>query len=270
MDENPFAPPKATLLGAETDDSGELILEGRKLPPRRGFAWTPASWQIFKLSPGRWILVFVVYMVVLLALAIIPGASLLASILMPVVTAGIMVGIRDLEAGEPLRVATLIAAFKLNVGNLIIAGLLEMAMSIAVSIVAMIPMFAMIAFMGPGMMQGVDPNDVGTVLLAMAPIFIISVGLALMLSLPLLMAIWFTPALIVFHDLGPWVAIKASFRGCWRNIWPLTLFSLVAFFWVIVALIPLGLGLLVIGPLVWISMYVSYRDVFLRTPSTPG
>lgn len=264
MDNNPFAPPKATLAGPQAD-TGELILEGRKLPARRGFAWMGESWRVFRLSPGKWIVVFLVYFVCLVVLAIIPGASLLASMLMPAITAGVMLGCRNLEAGEPLRVGTLIAAFKLNIGNLIIAGLLEMAMSVAISMVAMVPMLVLMFALGPSLTAGVDPNNVASVMLAMLPVIVISVGIGIMLTLPLLMAIWFTPALMVFHDLGPWVAIKASFFGCWRNIGPLTAFSLVALFWLLVALLPVGLGLLVIGPLVWISMYVGYRDVYLRS-----
>jgi len=32
----------------------------------------------------------------------------------------------------------------------------------------------------------------------------------------------------------------------------------------IIAVIPLGLGLLVYGPLVWATVYAGYRDIFVR------
>jgi uncharacterized membrane protein len=82
--------------------------------------------------------------------------------------------------------------------------------------------------------------------------------------LPLLMALWFAPALVIFHDVQPMAAMKSSFQGCLRNMLPFLIYGIVGFLLAIVAVIPLGLGLLVLGPVMWGTMYVGYRDIFVR------
>ena len=47
------------------------------------------------------------------------------------------------------------------------------------------------------------------------------------LSIPLAMAIWFAPALVVFHDLQPLDAMKQSFAGCLKNIVPFLVYGII-------------------------------------------
>jgi uncharacterized membrane protein len=83
------------------------------------------------------------------------------------------------------------------------------------------------------------------------------------LTVPLLMAVWFAPALVIFHDLGPTQAMKDSFTGCLRNIVPFLLYSVIWLVLSIIASIPLGLGWLVLGPMTAASIYTAYRDIYL-------
>ena len=62
---------------------------------------------------------------------------------------------------------------------------------------------------------------------------------------------------------GALEAMKASFSGCARNIWPFLLYGVVFLLLFIVALIPVGLGLLVVSPMIWTSIYTGYRDIYL-------
>ena len=45
---------------------------------------------------------------------------------------------------------------------------------------------------------------------------LIGMLLAAGLSVPLYMAVWFAPALIVLHEVAPVAALKASFLACLR------------------------------------------------------
>ncbi|MFW2372826.1 MAG: BPSS1780 family membrane protein, partial [Gammaproteobacteria bacterium] len=84
------------------------------------------------------------------------------------------------------------------------------------------------------------------------------------LEVPLIMGIWFSPSLIVFHDLNAWEAFKMSFRGCLANIIPFLVYGLIFMLLAIVAMIPFGLGMIILLPMIIISMYTSYRSVFLK------
>jgi uncharacterized membrane protein len=85
---------------------------------------------------------------------------------------------------------------------------------------------------------------------------------ALALSIPIYMALWFAPALVVLRGMAPVAALQESFFGCLKNILPFLVYSIVLMVLGIVASIPLGLGWLVLGPTLIASVYVSYRDVF--------
>ena len=90
-----------------------------------------------------------------------------------------------------------------------------------------------------------------------------------LLMLPLFMAIWFAPALVVLHDVDAITAMKQSFKGCLKNILPLIVYGLVCLFvFPILVIITLGFGILVIIPVLFISYYTSYRNVWTDQPLT--
>ena len=107
---------------------------------------------------------------------------------------------------------------------------------------------------------GADPASVAgagvTVLLA----FLVMLALLL----PVFMAMWFAPPLVVFHGQGAAEAMKASFVACLKNVVPFLLYSVILFLAAIAASIPFGLGWLVLGPVLAASLYTGYRDVFFQ------
>jgi len=58
--------------------------------------------------------------------------------------------------------------------------------------------------------------------------------------------------------------MRASFAGSFKNIVPFLLYAVVGLLLAIAAAIPLGLGFLVFGPVVWGSIYAGYQDIYLR------
>ena len=72
------------------------------------------------------------------------------------------------------------------------------------------------------------------------------------------------PALVVFQGEGVIDSMKASFAGCLKNIVPFLVYGVVFFLLALVAMIPIGLGWLVLGPMLSASVYTSYRDIYLR------
>jgi len=87
----------------------------------------------------------------------------------------------------------------------------------------------------------------------------------LLLVVPLLMAYWFAPALVVFRGDAPWAAMKTSFRACLRNMPPFLVYGIVGFLLAIAASIPFGLGWFIVAPMTAASLYASYVDVFGRS-----
>ena len=257
--DNPFAPPKAPLDAPVSD--GDYVREGRKLTAGRGVTWLSEGWDIFKRAPGTWVLVFIVFALISIVFAIIPLGSLVTSVAYPVVAAGLMIGCRELEEGGTLRVGHLFEGFKRNVGNLLLVGVLYLVGAMAIGFFVGISAALMI----PLMMGGAPmPSDFMSGMAKMLPIIFLVALVILALMLPLFMAVWFAPALVVFHDEQPMAAMKASFLGCLRNFVPFLLYGVVGLVLMIVAMIPFGLGLLVLVPVFWASMYTGYRDIYLE------
>lgn len=258
-DDNPFAPPKAAVLEAVPAE-GEYIPEGQKVATSRGLEWFSEGWRLFARSPGIWVAMFVVFLLISIVLAIIPLGTLVSSLCYPVVVAGVMLGCRSLEHGGPLEVGHLFAGFKKNVGSLLLVGVLYLVGMMLIGFVAGIAAALMIPMMMGGNFKADDLASV----MAIAPWILLVVLVVLALMLPLIMALWFAPALVVFHDAQPMAAMRSSFQGCLRNFMPFLIYGLVGLLLAILAVIPLGLGLVILGPVMWGSMYVGYRDIFVR------
>jgi uncharacterized membrane protein len=56
--------------------------------------------------------------------------------------------------------------------------------------------------------------------------------------------------------------MRLSFFACLRNMLPFTLYGIISAVLLLIAMIPLGLGLLVMIPTMTASLYVSYKDIF--------
>jgi len=78
------------------------------------------------------------------------------------------------------------------------------------------------------------------------------------------MALWFAPALIVLEDATPLEALKASLLGVWRNPWPTLVYGAFVAALLLVAIFTLGIALVVIAPLVYLSTYAASRDLFMQ------
>jgi uncharacterized membrane protein len=76
------------------------------------------------------------------------------------------------------------------------------------------------------------------------------------------MAFWLAPQLVMLHDLDAMNAVKMSFVGSWRNILPMFVFGLAIFGLMLIAIIPFGLGLLVMWPVFIAATYAAWKDIF--------
>jgi len=113
------------------------------------------------------------------------------------------------------------------------------------------------------LLRGGDPTAGQAAGAVMGMLLAMLVMMALMI--PVAMAIWFAPALVVLNGRGAVDAMKESFAGCLKNIVPFLLYGVVLFIASIIAAIPLGLGYLVLGPVMAGSIYAAYRDIYFAS-----
>ena len=241
-----------------TEAPRSFLPAGRAVDPSRGWGWIAEGWELFKRRPAMWIGVIVIAAVLFIVMALIPVlGSLAAMVLAPVFAAGIVIGTREVEQGRELQIAHLFAGFRERFGTLVSVGLIYLAVTVVIALVVGLVTGAGLWTLLGG---GADPASVAgagvTVLLA----FLVMLALLL----PVFMAMWFAPPLVVFHGQGAAEAMKASFVACLKNVVPFLLYSVILFLAAIAASIPFGLGWLVLGPVLAASLYTGYRDVFFQ------
>jgi uncharacterized membrane protein len=256
MDNNPYASPTANVArdsGAEA--MGGLIENGRAVDAGRGTAWLAEGFEIFRKAPGMWIAITLIFFIGAMVVGVIPVLGGLAvNLLMPVFAAGLLLGCRKLEQGEPLEINQLFEGFKENVGQLILIGVIYMA--------GVIVIFGVVFVIGGASIFGAVMGGGRGLSVAAIGLFFIGMLIGLALLVPLAMAVWYAPALVVFHQQEAIAAMKQSFFGCLKNIVPFLIWGVIVFACSIIATIPAGLGFLVLWPVMIGSLYVSYKEIF--------
>jgi uncharacterized membrane protein len=229
----------------------------RSVEGGQGVEWIKQGWQIFVKNPGAWVAIAVILIVIFVVLSMIPLlGQLAANLLAPVFAAGMLLGAQSLERGGELRIEHLFAGFKQNTSGLIVVGVLYMVGMLVIALVAM----GIVG--GSALTGGIMGNGRGVGMAAGG----LMVGLLVMLALavPLVMAIWFAPALVVFRNAAPIEALKQSFDACLKNLIPFLVYGVIALVASFVAALPFGLGFLVLIPVLAGSLYASYVDIFGR------
>lgn len=255
---NPYKPPASHVedVSPRASDGRNFIVAGRAVAAGQGWAWIAQGWVLFKQQPGAWILILLLAGAIIITISLVPPLNLiLPSLLIPGLSAGVMLGCKALEDGERLTVGHLFAGFKARGSALLLLGLAGFVLYM----IAMIPMVIVMGGKFVAMMSA-DP----TAFAEPGAGFVLAILVTLAISVPVYMALWFGPVLVTLHEAPLLVALRQSFGACLKNIVPFLLYGVILMGLGIVAAIPLGLGLLVLMPVIFASVYASYRDIFFE------
>jgi uncharacterized membrane protein len=233
----------------------QFVAEVQGLPTGRGWSWIAEGWKLFKRQPGLWIVMMLIMAAIVIVLGLTVVGTLVSLVLTPLFVAGIVIGCRALDEGRELELGHLFAGFRTHSGALVTLGLIYLAAWIVIAFIAR-------ALAGPTP-ESLPTNDPAAIAEA-ARAMVLPMLVAAALFIPVLMALWFAPPLVVFNDQKAVQAIKLSFAACLKNILPFLWYSVVLLGLGIIASIPALLGWIVLLPLIFTSFYASYRDIFLR------
>jgi len=89
------------------------------------------------------------------------------------------------------------------------------------------------------------------------------------LWLLLLMALWFAPALVMLSDVAPLDALKLSAQACLSNFLTFLLLGLMLYVLTWIAMLPAGLGMLLLVPVIIGALHAAWRDTFARPAALP-
>ena len=260
MTGDPHAPPKSPVANAALP-GGAFIAAGRGVAAGNGWRWIAAAWDF--MAPQRWTFVGVslLLVVVLIAVQLVPLIGLFAStVLTPLVAGGFILGCDAVRRGGQLEVGHLFLGLRRSGGKLAAIGAVYLGCLVVIAIV----MVALLGASLTAMLLGLSAPSLAE-LGGMGSMILLALLIGLAITLPICMALWFAVPLVVLADFDVSAALKTSFFACLKNVVPFLVWSVIVLLLAILATMPLWVGWLLLIPVIMVSMYTGYRDVFHET-----
>lgn len=193
------------------------------VPARTGLAWARKGVRTFWKQPMALTGLFILFLAVLSSTAIVPVVGfLLALVLMPAATLGLMSASRDADAGRKARPAALFAAFR--AGPAYARQMLLLGCLYAGSFVVMLGISAL--FDGGAFAMGYVSGNRSASDMLNDPAVKMAMWATLVLYMPLSMLFWHAPALVYWYRVSPPKSLFFSFVACVRNMGAFTVYAL--------------------------------------------
>ena len=256
---NPYAPPTTPVTDRDESigtDGGRFIPYGRVVSAGRGAAWIGDAWGILKGQFGMWAAAAILVAVVWIILSLIPIVNIFVQLLMPFIVSGIALCADQQRREGAFDLKSLVGGFDRHIGPLLLVALTTFLAGVVFVVI-------LILFLGGDILSGMMGRTVSDPAHFLTTKFWLAFLVGLALMLPVYAATYLAPQLIVLHDQPAVEAMKMSLFGCVKNILPGIVFGLCAMVMLFLSAIPLGLGLLITIPIMSITNYTVYRDIFV-------
>ncbi len=233
-------------------------MQAKSVSAGQGISWFKCGWDLFKQDFGTWFIMFLILVGLSIVLSFIPFiGSLALMIISPALMGGFMYAASEMDNGNKIEIGYLFQGFrdKARMNKLLILGGIYLLLQVLLIII----MFSLIGgsvMMSAGETGNVDPADIMSSGMVFSMILVILGGLTIMVGF-----IYSTP-LVMLDNMAPIESIKASYSAGFKNILPLLVFSLLYLLLAIVAIIPIGLGFLILIPVSITALYCSYKSIF--------
>lgn len=242
-----------------------------------GVSWLRQAFAMLWAHRVRWLVLLLIYYALLVAIKAVPYVgAFVAPMLKPVLEVGFLAAAWSQERGGLPRIRLLFAGFRANLRALLALGIVfVVGMTIAVLATALVDDGRLLEVVSGA--ATLDEAVLANANVEAAMLF------GALCALPVLLALWFAPALVVFQDCDVPRALATSLRAATANWRPIAMWALLLFLYVgvlptfvaaiIAALAPEDVAYIVAAVVllpylalliatVNISAYVSYRDVF--------
>lgn len=254
----------------------------KKITFRDSIRWNKESFKLFKKTPNQSLMLSLAYLFIFMLLPSMPMIQIfsIASILIwPIF---LVFAVNFYKTHDKNKEENFLAVFEKIKPRLTTLLMLGFICLIYAAMVTMVLNSEMQGFI----QLSENNNELVTVINNFVPM----IGKLILLLLPLLMATWFSPMLIVYNNYSLFKSIKSSIAGCLMYIFPLGLswliFSTIAILFMLSCGLLIGalaslfpaigpslmgaiifFALLVITSVMFAFQYISYRDIFKSAKS---
>jgi hypothetical protein len=250
-------------------------LDIRHFKANQGWQWIKAGAVLLAKNPAQLIMMLIVLFALFRLLLLIPFVGPLVLLTIPIALVGVIESCRAIQFGKPLAFGYLLSGFTRHTGALLILGSLSVASNFLVLIVmSVIGGDSFQEIIKLSTQQKLSPENASELSDAASGIFA-ALLVGWVLSIAVMMALWFAPLLVYYRNLKPYEAMLCSFTACKKNLGAFAVYGGIIFS-VLVMVMPfamsarlLDLGLLLLAPVVIPSILVAYTDIFVDVPDTP-
>lgn len=244
---NPYQVPATDTL--TRPGAGEFADTPRTVPAGNGLEWIQQGWNLFKLAPGPMILMVLIYLVLNMVMGMLPLVNMVSPIVDMIILGGVFIAIHRLDRDGELKIEDLFSAFSTHLNPLLLLGLLVAGAGIII--------FGAIMVLGLGAVLGGSSPSSGSLVFF---VVLLAVGIAVFFTL--YFTVLYAILLVVLGNQSLGNALNNAFSAFLKNWAPFLVNGIIGLVITLIAMIPMGLGLLVSAPLMFASMYVSYKDIF--------
>lgn len=226
--------------------------------------WFKQGWEIFMHAPIQWVLMLLVFFALSIVLNFIPFIGPLALLIItPALWAGLFICADKANKQENFKVMDLFSVLQdSSIRNpFLILGGISILFQITIWLLGMAGMLAgshVGAMTTDGQMAG---SDMGVLALS-GGMSIFGILLVLIIAITYTLAMVYAIPLLLFSKIGIKDALLLSLKAGFSNIVPMLLAGIIFFILIFIAMIPLGLGFLVLVPVSIGAVYTSYLDIF--------
>ncbi len=223
------------------------------MPAGAGWRWIVEGFGLFRRAPLIWLLLVGMLFAFSLLTSMVPAVgAVVLYVVSPGLLAGMLIGCADLRAGRELSGQHLLAGFSRSAYRLLWLGVFYT--------LAQVLLLGLLLVAGAGL--PLDPLAEVPTLPPPAELSLGLVALALLVSVLMTMLIWFAPALIVFRDQSVWPAMRMSLAACLFNWKAYAVNALAMMVLLLLAVLPMLVGLLVWLPVMVCGLFCAYCEIF--------
>jgi hypothetical protein len=225
-----------------------------EVPATHGARWLGEAFTIFRQRPLAWIGLCAGWLGITFGLIIVPlVGGAIANFLQPAFFASFAITAYRQQAGEAIAMRDLFSGFRRNFRPLVNLGI--------VLLLAEIVIVALMAWLGLPLGGDGEPMTVQEWLESLeGREWILAVGFVLTVLVK--GAVWFAAPLIAFHHMSMTHAIRWSVYAALSNAGAMIVYGVCLIGLFFLGALPWLLGMLVVMPMMVISTYVGYRQVF--------
>lgn len=236
----------------------KLQLMVRRVNTAQALQWYRQSWALLRQQPLLIGLCWLMYLISFAPVLLHPALAVLANFLNVFLLAGFYQLLVNGLAQRPVQPEDLWLAFKHPVLRVVLLRLA--AVSVLMAIPVQLAAEPVLLAVQHSLQNATQPAAIALseLMLAVSLHFIHTMLFA-----------YAVPIVYFLHQQRVFPALLSSFNACWRNVSALSLYGLFALLLLATGPVTLLLSFVLVLPLLSVSFFMSFRDIFVLTPESP-